>query len=95
MTITLKREAQCKECGAAIQAGARANWYRNGDVYGYDCHARTAKADRPARKPFRPRQWDNEGHYRSSLDPTGLYAADGACIGRMRCGCEDYPCCGC
>lgn len=92
MTITLKRAGTCKECGTALPAGARANWYRNGDVYGYDCHPRTAQADRPARTS-RPR-WDNAGHYRSSLDPRGLYTADGACIGRMRCGCEDYPCCG-
>ena len=92
MTITLKRPAQCAECGATIAAGTRANWYRNGAVYGYDCHTRTAKADRPARKPYR--RWDNEGHYRSSLDPSGLYTADGECIGRMRYGCEDYQCFG-
>lgn len=92
MTITLKREATCAECGAAIPAGTRANWYRNGDVYGYDCHARTPKAERPTRQPFR--RWDNAGHRASAYDKGGLYTASGECIGRVRCGCEDYPCCG-
>ena len=94
MTITLKRPATCAECGAALPAGIKAAWYRNGDVYGYDCHARTPKAERPAAQPFRRQRWDNEGHYRSSLDRGGLYTANGECIARMRCGCEDYPCCG-
>jgi len=40
MLITLRRDATCKQCGAAIAAGEKAKWYRNGDVYGLDCHTR-------------------------------------------------------
>lgn len=40
MTITLRRPAVCKQCGASIEAGSKAKWYRNGDVYGLDCHTR-------------------------------------------------------
>lgn len=43
MTITLKRAAHCKECNAALPAGTRAKWYRNGDVYGIDCHVATER----------------------------------------------------
>jgi hypothetical protein len=31
---------------------------------------------------------------KSALDPGGVYNMAGDCIGRIRCGCEDYPCCG-
>lgn len=31
----------------------------------------------------------------SRLDPTGVYSMDGRRIGRIHCGHEDYPCCGC
>ncbi len=31
---------------------------------------------------------------RSLADPGGAYNADGEYIGRVHCGCEDYPCCG-
>jgi hypothetical protein len=30
----------------------------------------------------------------SRLDPYGAYSPDGELIGRVSCGCEDYPCCG-
>ena len=43
MIITLKRAGTCRECGAALPIGTRANWYRNGAVYGLDCHARSGK----------------------------------------------------
>ncbi len=95
MTITLKRPANCKECGAPLPAGTRANWYRNGDVYGYDCHARKPQAQRPARTVRPPRGgWENEGHELSAYDPYHAYAADGTQLGRISCGCEDWPCCG-
>jgi hypothetical protein len=32
---------------------------------------------------------------RSRLDPGGVYNSGGECIGRIPCGHEDYPCCGC
>jgi hypothetical protein len=38
MRITLKHDAVCAECGGPIPAGAKARWYRNGDVYGFGCH---------------------------------------------------------
>jgi hypothetical protein len=38
MMITLKHDAVCAECGGPIPAGAKARWYRNGDVYGSGCH---------------------------------------------------------
>jgi hypothetical protein len=44
MTITLKRAAHCKQCGAALPIGSRAKWYRNGDVYGLNCHSRKSDA---------------------------------------------------
>ncbi|MBW2636017.1 MAG: hypothetical protein JRC86_00575 [Deltaproteobacteria bacterium] len=31
----------------------------------------------------------------SLMDPTGVFNGDGECIGRLPCGCEDAPCCGC
>jgi len=33
MTITLKREGTCAECGATLPAGTRAKWYRDGSLY--------------------------------------------------------------
>lgn len=38
MTITLKHEAQCRDCGAVLPAGTKARWFRNGDIYGNACH---------------------------------------------------------
>jgi hypothetical protein len=39
MIITLKRAGTCRQCGADLKPGSRAKWYRNGAVYGLDCHA--------------------------------------------------------
>ena len=36
--ITLKHDAQCADCGAPLPAGTKARWFRNGDVYGNECH---------------------------------------------------------
>ena len=36
--ITLKHDAVCADCGTALPAGTKARWFRNGDVYGSDCH---------------------------------------------------------
>ena len=38
MTITLKHEAQCRDCGAVLPVGTKARWFRNGDIYGNACH---------------------------------------------------------
>ena len=85
MTITLKREGTCADCGAKLNAGTRARWYRDGRTYGFDCHQQAA---RPARRS------EPLGQTYSRLDPGGFYTADGRLLGRTRCGCEDYPCCG-
>ena len=42
MIITLRRAAICRECGATLPAGVRANWYKNGAVYGLTCHSKSA-----------------------------------------------------
>ena len=88
MTITLKRAAKCQQCGAELPAGARANWYRNGTVYGLDCHPRKPRYSRTARED------EPLGQTLSRYDPYGAYSSDGRLIGRTSCGCEDYPCCG-
>lgn len=50
MVITLKRAGVCRECGAQLPAGTRASWYRNGAVYGLNCHAKNGAAvDRKTR----------------------------------------------
>jgi hypothetical protein len=87
MILTLKRAAVCAECGASLAVGSCANWYRNGAVYGLDCHARKPRA--------RARENEPLGQTLSRLDPKGFYAPDGRLLGRARCNHEDYPCCGC
>ena len=79
MTITLKRAAVCRGCGAHLSPGTRASWYRSGAVYGLNCHTR-------GHEPL--------GQKLSRQDPRGFYTADGRLLGRIHCGCEDYPCCG-
>lgn len=37
-TITLKRPAKCKDCGADLPAGSRARYYGRGQIYGTECH---------------------------------------------------------
>lgn len=86
MTITLNRPATCRECGAHLEPGTRASWYRNGAVYGLNCHAKPARTGR---------RYESLGARLSRLDPRGLYTSDGRCIARRACGHEDYPCCGC
>jgi len=36
--ITLKYDAECKDCGAVLPAGTSARWYGRGRIYGNDCH---------------------------------------------------------
>jgi hypothetical protein len=38
MYITLKFDAQCADCGALLKAGTRARYFRDGSVYGNECH---------------------------------------------------------
>ena len=38
MHITLKFDAQCADCGATLPAGTRARYFRDGSVYGNECH---------------------------------------------------------
>lgn len=82
MMITLQRAAACRECGATLEPGTRANWYRNGAVYGLECHARRSRGREPL------------GQRLSRVDPRGLYTPGGRLIARAACGCEDFPCCG-
>lgn len=45
--ISLKYPATCRDCGAKLEAGARARYYGRGKVYGADCH----EDDREGRRP--------------------------------------------
>jgi hypothetical protein len=38
MVIKLRRIARCHQCGAIIQPGTLAKWYRSGAVFGLFCH---------------------------------------------------------
>jgi hypothetical protein len=98
-TITLKYEANCKDCGAHLAAGTLARYYGRGKVYGTDCHEQ-----KPKRANHRPRPLsDHESEtwsrakQASHYDPTGFYNAAGELIGRTNANgrCEDAPCCGC
>jgi hypothetical protein len=94
--ITLKRAASCADCGTTLPVGTRARWYRNGSVYGLDCHEATPRARRGSRARRRTayEQGDTSpGAIASHYDPHGLYTLDGRKIATS-CGCEDYPCCG-
>lgn len=84
-TITVKYSAPCRACGAGIQAGAKAN-YSNSKLYCPGC--KTTGTDRPSR----PRP---AGYYASMRDPNGLYDYHGREVARIKCNCEDYPCCSC
>jgi len=86
MLITLQKPGVCRDCGTALPVGTRAKWYRNGATYGIDCHS--AKP-RPAKSSYEPL-----GQTLSRHDRYGVYSHDGRRIGRISCGCEDYPCCG-
>lgn len=86
MTITLRRSATCAECGTELQPGTRASWYRNGAVYGLSCHERKSMRKYSRTEPL--------GLTYSKHDPSGFYTSAGRLIGRVSCGCEDYPCCG-
>jgi hypothetical protein len=84
MTITLKRAANCQECGARLPVGTRARWYRSGKVYGLECHAK---------RDTGYQEGEPLGLTYSRYDRYGIYAHDGTKLGSS-CGCEDYPCCG-
>jgi hypothetical protein len=38
MVIKLRKPATCHDCGARIEAGTLAKWYRTGAVFGLFCH---------------------------------------------------------
>jgi len=105
-TITLQYAGRCADCGAALPVGARARWYGKGRCYCAGPH-QGASAPRAATSHVRARfgafaeAYDDAEERRepfgltmSRLDPGGAYNAAGECIGRIACGCEDYPCCG-
>ena len=110
-TITLKYDANCKDCAAFLQAGTKARWHGRTGTFGIGCHEKdgtlnagfdreTIAAGPPSRKTPRttaPAQRATGVMLASKLDPTGFYAADGTLIGRTNAKgrCEDAPCCGC
>jgi hypothetical protein len=87
MMTTLDSTKICAQCGATLAAGAVVRGpYRNGAVYGTACHRSPRKRPARGREPL--------GQRYSRYDRYGVYAHDGTRIGRISCGCEDYPCCG-
>jgi hypothetical protein len=95
-TTILTHSAACGQCGAQLPAGTTVRGpYRNGAVYGTDCHARATKSPTRDKRRTRGRYYEPLGQKLSRYDPAGLYTADGRCIARVSCGHEDYPCCGC
>jgi hypothetical protein len=96
MLITLQRNATCAQCGAAVPAGQKAKWYRNGTVYGIGCHEsdRRRRGERIGDVMERGGREDEPlGLTYSRYDKYGFYSHDGRRLGSS-CGCEDYPCCG-
>lgn len=89
-TLTLKREAECADCGATLPAGTRARYYNPRHIYGLDCHE-------DKRTNGNGYNGGNSVQERSRLDPTGFYNAAGELMGRTNANgrCEDAPCCGC
>ncbi len=87
MMAVLEHSAKCADCGASLEAGATVRGgYRNGAVYGLQCHSKGTRSS--------GRRNECIGQRLSRYDRRGLYTPDGRCIGRIACGCEDYPCCG-
>lgn len=97
MEITLKRDGTCADCGASLPAGTRARWYRNGTVFGLDCHEKgAARSKRRGRERTAFERGDRSPGARAShYDRRGVYAPDGAYLGTAGPRCEDAPCCGC
>ncbi len=85
MTMNAKYPGTCRSCGAKIRRGQTISYTRATGAIG--C---ATTSDAPSYGGRRPR-----GYYASIADPNGLYTPDGRCIGRLSCGHEDYPCCGC
>jgi hypothetical protein len=78
--ITVKYPGRCRACGTTIDAGTQAKYIAS-TLTCIGC-----KSPARGRKPA--------GYYASRRDPGGLYSYDGRLIGRVSCGCIDYPCCG-
>ena len=89
--LSLRYAATCADCGARLEAGARARYYGPRQVYGVDCHA---NGNPEPRRPGGPVD-DTPGALASYHDPRGAYAADGTFLGTVGPRCEDAPCCGC
>ena len=70
MTITLKREAVCAQCGAKLEAGQEARWYRNGAVYGLACHPQITKPRASKRAVIRR----DRGEVAQAATPAAKYA---------------------
>lgn len=60
--IMLKWPATCRDCGAELEAGARARYYGRGKVYGVDCHEDTRKTEGgPGARPRRRARAEDDG----------------------------------
>jgi hypothetical protein len=93
MLLTTKYPGTCGSCGASISAGSLANYQKLLGIYCPTCPTPKRKGKATGQRlysPYRP-----AGYYASKADPRGLYTPEGRCVGRMACGHEDYPCCGC
>lgn len=90
MTIKTKYNGTCGSCGTRIYAGTTTQYKKSVGIYCLECPVPSARKANRASGGYRP-----AGYYASKADPRGLYTPDGRCIGRMACGHEDYPCCGC
>lgn len=104
--LTLKRDAVCADCGAALPAGTIARYYGPKHIYGLECHEQKPYVNSNAKRngngsspraltDFERENW-SEGRQASHYDPSGAYSVDGTYLGKasgQRC--EDAPCCGC
>jgi hypothetical protein len=96
--ITLKYEAECKDCGALLAAGTLARYYGRGRIYGIGCHEDTRKTNgngRPVALSDEQHENWSAGRIASHYDPQGAYSVDGEYLGKSGPRCEDAPCCGC
>jgi len=97
--ITLKYPAECADCKARIPAGEKARYYNSRTIYCYGGHKKISiqelDEDFEREDSWRGyREGESLGMTRSRFDKYGVYNHAGERIGRVSCGCEDYPCCG-
>lgn len=88
MTITLKHEAQCRDCGAVLPAGTKARWFRNGDIYGNACHRwQVADLSEARRASLLEAVQDVLGTVRRAGRPQGIPEAAAARLVALKAAC--------